>query len=167
MGIHVSQKSVYSYVQLFEDAFFCFFVPRFSYSLRKSSLSVKKVYLNDNGFVNTSGKNEYGRQMENIVFLELLRQKEDYDVFYWKDYQQREVDFVLKDRSKITELIQVIYAPDRQAINEREIKNLIIASEDLHCNNLLVITWDYEAEEKIEGKKVKFIPLWKWLLKIK
>jgi hypothetical protein len=167
MGIHVSQKSVYSYAQLFEDAFFCFFVPRFSSSLRKSSLSVKKVYLNDNGFVNISGKNEYGRQMENIVFLELLRQKEDYDVFYWKDYQQREVDFVLKDRSKITELIQVTYASDRQAINEREVKNLIIASENLHCNNLLIITWDYEGWEKIEGKKIKFVPLWKWLLEIK
>ena len=105
--------------------------------------------------------------MENIVFLELLRQKEDYDVFYWKDYQQREVDFVLKDRSKITELIQVTYASDRQAINEREVKNLIIASENLHCNNLLIITWDYEGWEKIEGKKIKFVPLWKWLLEIK
>jgi len=23
---------------------------------------------------------------------------------------------------------------------------------------------DYEAEEKIKGKKIKFVPLWKWLM---
>jgi len=33
-----------------------------------------------------------------------------------------------------------------------------------YCRNLLVITWDYEAEEKTNGKSIKFIPLWKWLL---
>ena len=27
-----------------------------------------------------------------------------------------------------------------------------------------IITNDYEAEEIIEGKKVTYIPLWKWLL---
>jgi hypothetical protein len=47
------------------------------------------------------------------------------------------------------------------------IDNLLIASKELHCNNLLVITRDYEAEEKIKGKKIKFIPLWKWLLSTK
>ena len=50
--------------------------------------------------------------------------------------------------------------------NMNIIDNLLIASKELHCNNLLVITWDYEAQEKIEGKTIKFIPLWKWLLKV-
>ncbi|MGC8533691.1 MAG: ATP-binding protein [Candidatus Parvarchaeum sp.] len=166
MGINVSQKTVYSYVQLFEDSFFCFFVPRFSTSLRKSSLSVKKVYLNDNGFANISGDKEVGRQMENAVFIELLRRKGNYDIFYWKDYQQREVDFVITTNNKPTNLIQVTYASHKTNLQDRELFSLLRASEELHCNNLLVITWDYEAEEKIKGKKIKFIPLWKWLLKI-
>ena len=29
---------------------------------------------------------------------------------------------------------------------------------------MLVITWDYEAEEEFEGKRIEFTPLWKWLL---
>jgi len=41
---------------------------------------------------------------------------------------------------------------------------LIKASEELKCNDLFVITGDYEKEEKIENKNIKFIPLWKWLL---
>ena len=106
-----------------------------------------------------------------MVAVELFRRKSKigtngYDIFYWKDHQQREVDFVLKDCSRITELIQVTYASSRSSIEPREINNLIEASNQLHCNNLSVITWGYEAEEKIKGKKVKFIPLWKWLLHI-
>ena len=166
MGINISQKTVYSYAQLFEDSFFCFFVPRFSTSLRKSSLSIKKVYLNDNGFVNLSGDKERERQMENAVFLELLRRKGDYDIFYWKDYQQREVDFVISANGKPTSLVQVTYVSHKDELEERECSSLLLASKELHCNNLLVITWDYEAEEKINGKKIKFIPLWKWLLNI-
>ena len=166
MGINISQKTVYSYAQLFEDSFFCFFVPRFSTSLRKSSLSIKKVYLNDNGFVNLSGDKERGRQMENAVFLELLRRKGDYDIFYWKDYQQREVDFVISANGKPTSLVQVTYVSHKDELEGRECSSLLLASKELHCNNLLVITWDYEAEEKINGKKIKFIPLWKWLLNI-
>jgi len=29
----------------------------------------------------------------------------------------------------------------------------------------VIITQDYEKEEKVEGRKIKYIPLWKWLIK--
>jgi hypothetical protein len=47
---------------------------------------------------------------------------------------------------------------------EREVKSLLQASKELKCNDLLVITDDHEGEEMIKRKKIKFIPLWKWLL---
>lgn len=53
----------------------------------------------------------------------------------------------------------------RDEIEEREIKSLLGASKETGCNNLLIVTWDYEDEAKIDGKNIKFIPLWKWLLK--
>jgi len=31
--------------------------------------------------------------------------------------------------------------------------------------NMVVITWDSEGEERYGRNKIKFIPLWKWLLK--
>jgi predicted AAA+ superfamily ATPase len=37
----------------------------------------------------------------------------------------------------------------------------------LSCHDLKVITYDYQNEEHIENKEIKFIPLWKWLLDIK
>ena len=41
---------------------------------------------------------------------------------------------------------------------------LLKASEELRCKNLIIITGEKEGEEEIKGKKIKFIPLWKWLL---
>ena len=36
--------------------------------------------------------------------------------------------------------------------------------DEIQNDNLLVITFDFESEENIKGKKIKFVPLWKWLL---
>ena len=60
---------------------------------------------------------------------------------------------------------KVTYANAKDEIERREIKFLLKASELLKCRNLLCITWDYEDEEEIRGREVKFLPLWKWLLK--
>ncbi|MGB7001503.1 MAG: hypothetical protein WBE22_05755 [Halobacteriota archaeon] len=43
-------------------------------------------------------------------------------------------------------------------------RSLIKASRELRSENLLVITWDYEAVEEFKGKRIMLIPLWKWLL---
>ncbi len=44
-----------------------------------------------------------------------------------------------------------------------EIKSLIEASQELKCDELFVLTWDMEKEEKIKGKKIKFVPVWQLL----
>ena len=108
-----------------------------------------------------------GKKMENTVFLELLRKTNKnplLNFYYWKDSQGREVDFVIKQGSRVKQLIQVTYASSKNEIDKRELRALLKASELLKCKDLLVITWDYEATEQIKGKQVKFIPLWKWLL---
>ena len=55
-------------------------------------------------------------------------------------------------------------------MNKREIRALLHAKKDLKCKNLIVITNDYEYEQNVEWfgmkGKIKFIPLWKWLLKL-
>lgn len=167
-GVNLSRKTLYSYSQLFQDAFFCFYLSKFDPSLKKSFLSIKKVYLNDTGLVSLlSMGEETGKLMENVVFLELKRkQNEDplLEIYYWKDYSGREIDFVVKEGLRVKQLIQVTYASGKDEIEKREIASLIKASKELKCRNLLVITWDYEAEEKYKNKKIKFVPLWKWLL---
>ena len=110
-----------------------------------------------------------GKLFENIVVIELLRRKFKNDkinteVYYWKDHQQNEVDFVVKEGLKIKELIQVCYDIESENTKSREIKSLLKASIELKCNNLVIITNDKDGEERINGKKIKYISLWKWLL---
>ena len=110
---------------------------------------------------------DQGRQFENIVFLELMRRNlylgSNEELFYWKDHRGREVDFVIKSENQIIELIQVSSIIDEDDLIRRETDNLILCSNELKCENLKVITLDYEAGDVIEGKKISFIPIWKWL----
>jgi len=80
-------------------------------------------------------------------------------LFYYKTRNQKEIDFVLKEEIEIKNLIQVCYLSDSEI--KRETSSLIEASQELKCDNLTILTWDKEGEEKIKNKKIKFIPLWK------
>jgi predicted AAA+ superfamily ATPase len=108
----------------------------------------------------------FGKVMENLVAIELQRKfkKPVFEVFYFKDYQQHEVDFVIKEGLKVNQLIQVTYASSKDEIDKREIRALVKASELLKCEDLMIITWDYEDEIKVNNKTIKCLPLWKWLL---
>ncbi|MBU4086399.1 MAG: DUF4143 domain-containing protein, partial [Nanoarchaeota archaeon] len=107
-----------------------------------------------------------GRLYENIVAIELKRRGKE--CYYWKNTEKEEVDFVIKEGIKLRQLIQVCYDISDIDTKKREIKALLKASNDLKCNNLLVITSDKDEEEEHEWfgikRKIKFIPLWKWLL---
>lgn len=106
--------------------------------------------------------------MENIVAVHLKIKKflENplMDFYYYKDYSQNEVDFVVKDGLKVSQLIQVCYNIENPDTKERELKALVKASRELTCDDLVIITWDYEANEVFKSKNISYIPLWKWLL---
>jgi predicted AAA+ superfamily ATPase len=125
----------------------------------------------DNGLVNAISfrtNERFGKLMENLVAVELLRRKKYWynslEIYYWKDYQQNEVDIVLKEGAQIRQLIQVTYTSSKNDIDEREIKGLVRASDVFMCKDLLIITWDYEDVLNIGNKMIKCVPLWKWLL---
>lgn len=86
------------------------------------------------------------------------------EIYYWRDYSGKEVDFIVKDGLKVKQLIQVTYASSKDAVERRELSALLKAGKDLICNNLLVITWDYEDEEIVENRKIVYKPLYKWML---
>ena len=160
----LSLESINSYTGYFSEVFLFYFIPMFSYSLKSQQLSQKKPYICDNGFFNNLGfrfTENIGRVYENAVFLELKRRGKE--VYYWKD--KHECDFLIKDRLEIKEAIQVCCKLTEEN-REREIKGLEEALEKFNLNEGLIITADYEKEESSEGKKIKFIPLWRWLLEL-
>ena len=61
-------------------------------------------------FISFRAAENISRLMENLVAIELLRRKsyqqKDWEIYYWKDHQQREVDFVVKEGLKVKQLIR-------------------------------------------------------------
>ena len=56
------------------------------------------------------------------------------------------------------------YEFEKEKAKEREIKGLISCAKESGLKSGLIITKSIEAVENIDGIKIKFIPLWKWLL---
>ena len=159
-----SVNTIINYFYYLENAYLMFRVPYFSYSLKKQSVNPFKVFAIDIGLRNSIGfkfSRDLGRIYETIAAIELKRKNRE--IYYWKNVHHEEVDFIIKENN-IKQLIQVCYNINDINTKERELRALIKASKELKCNNLLVITEDYEAQEKNNGKKIKFIPLWKWLI---
>jgi len=163
--------TIKNYVGYLSSSFLIFVLEKFSYKLKQQFIAPKKVYGIDTGLINSLAfqfSKNTGRFMENIVFLELLRKRsysnENLEVYYWQDYSGREVDFVLKKGRKVIQLVQICEDVASFSTKERELKSLVKASQELDCSDLMVISYDIEREEKAGDKKIKFIPLWKWLL---
>ena len=162
-GIKASKATLYNYLDALSDVFFVFPVRKFSGSYKETEQSLPKIYLVDNGILTTNGITDNGRLMENLVFTELKRRGKY--IHYYKSVDNKEVDFVVLEKKKVKELIQVAYSLDDMNTKEREIKPLLKASKELKCSKLLIVTWDKEGYEKISGRKIEYIPLWKWLLR--
>ena len=165
LNIKVSKTSLYNYLEYFNDAFVFFPLKKFSRSLKTLDQSIPKIYTVDNALIENILGDDKGKKFENIVFLSLLRKglKTNKDIFYFIS-NSNEIDFVVKQGRKISTLLQACFDVTDYRTKEREVKSLIKASQKLDCNDLLVITSNYEGEELLQEKKIKFIPLWRWLL---
>jgi hypothetical protein len=101
---------------------------------------------------------DYGRDAENIVFVELLRR--GYNVSYWRT-GKTELDFIAKGKKNYAINVTISNLEDAE-LKERELKGLL----EFPGKNYerLLITDDLEDIIKSHGKKITLTPLWKWLL---
>ncbi|WP_289225888.1 ATP-binding protein, partial [Bacteroides acidifaciens] len=137
------------------EPYLFFYLPRFNNKLKLMTKAPKKVYVVDNGFVRSTAFNlseNLGRLLENQVFVELLRRGyiPGKTLFYYRTRNDKEIDFVTRKGTKVEQLIQVCYDMTSEKTRKRELDALVEAAEELHCDNLLVIT--NSQEEKIEWK---------------
>ena len=168
LNYRIGKTTLLQYLSYIEDSYFAESVPIFSYKIKDHLQYPRKIYFVDNGFINalsTKFSKDLGRLYENLVFGELRRKSNfETEIFYWRGGNGKEVDFVIKESQKVKELIQVCYDIENYDTKKREINSLIRASKELKCDNLIIINQSIEREEKFKGKKIKFTPLWKWLL---
>lgn len=144
------------------EPYLFFYLPRYDNKLKEMKKAPRKVYVIDNGFIYTRSfelSSNNGRQLENMVFIELLRRGFDLkkSLFYYRTSNDKEVDFVTRDGRKVTSLIQVSYDISKTKTRERELDALVKASEELKCDNLLLITWDQNEEVNYKGKMISIL----------
>lgn len=161
-GTH--ENTVREYLTYFEKAYLSFQVSRFSFSLNEQIKNPKKVYFIDTGMRNAVAfrfSQDIGRLCENLVFIDLRRRGKK--VYYWKG--KGEVDFVVMEGMKVEQLIQVCRDINDVKTREREVRGLLEAMEKLEVKEGIVITDDLFEEEERDGRKIRFIPLWCWVLR--
>ncbi len=163
--LKLEEKTVEIYSNYIEQSKLIFFVRRYSSSVKEQENSPRKVYLTDVGFHNLSNilqSDKISKIYENLVAIHLLRREGD-NVVYWKDNSGREVDFVVKKGPKIAEAIQVSHSFQNEETKKRELRSLLKVLEESRLNEGLIITEGYEKDETYNNKRIRFIPLWKWL----
>ena len=148
-GIKIRKNTIYEFISYIEDSLFIFLLPKYENSVRLREIYISKSYLMDLVFTNLIANKSITKDMENIVFLHLKRQENQkpfQEIYYYKTNENYEVDFLVKEKNQIKELINVTYANSYEEINEREIRALLHAKEELKLKDnvpLIIITWDY------------------------
>lgn len=156
--------TVKNYLSFLEDTYLNFLVSKYDFSVKKQIQNPKKIYFIDLGVVRELGfhhSEDNGRLLENLVFIELKRRGKE--IYYHA--QKHECDFLIKEKNRIKEAIQVSWSIHNPATREREIAGLIEALTHHSLKGGLILTDDEEDEFVIKGFKIKVMPTWKWLLK--
>jgi predicted AAA+ superfamily ATPase len=167
-----SSMTVQKYCGFLEEAFLMFTISRFSYKTKQVGQN-KKMYSYDNGMITAKAfqaSPNYGRLFENCVAVHLKRFDIDkkIELYYWRNQQGEEVDFLIKKGTEIVELIQACYSLENEKTRSREIRALLKAGKELGCDKMTILNLREEKEETHEwfGTKstITYKSLSKWLL---
>ena len=149
------------------EPYLFFYLPRFNNKMKLMANAPKKVYVVDNGFVQSTAFNlseNLGRLLENQIFIELLRRGYilGKTMFYYRTRNDKEIDFVVRHGIKVEQLIQVCYDLSADRTRRREFDALVEASDELHCDNLMVVSSDEEESIVWKGKNIRIVPVSKF-----
>jgi len=153
--LKISTRTIEEWLNAIQESYLLFFVRS-----PKQFNGQRKVYVIDAGIVNYLTSFSYGGLMENVVAIQLLRKNQLEGIYYLRG-EDYEVDFV---DEKNGELIQVSYVSSQDEINRNEIRSLVKGSQITEFNKLTIVSWDLEDEIIVEGKKIRIVPLWKYLI---
>lgn len=156
-------STISNYIAFLKDSYLIFMVNKYDVSLKKQMQNAKKGYLIDLGLLRTLAfhhTEDNGRLLENLVFLELKRRGKE--IYYHN--QKRECDFVIKEKTKIVEAIQVSWSIEDEFTYKRELAGLLDAVNIFGLKEGLILTESIDREIEVEGVRVRVKPVWKWML---
>ena len=160
--LRITDKTAKEYISFFEKSFLITEISNYQFSLKKQENYPKKVYVIDNGFIDAvsfSFSENYSHFLENLVFINLAQKEKE--IYYF--YDKYECDFVIKEKNKVIEAIQVtknIHYNNRK----RELNGLKNALNKFNLKTGKIITQNQEEKFSEDGFLIHIIPAWKWLL---
>jgi len=154
--------TVTDYFAHLRDSYVIEFVPQFDYSVKAQIRNPKKVYSIDLGIfhqIKATFTEDYGRQLENAVYLHLRRKHKE--IFYFN--KKGECDFVVMNKGKAVSCVQVCYRIDDLNM-KRELYGLKSALDYFGMNEGVIITHNQSDLFEDEGVTIKLIPAWKFMV---
>lgn len=141
--LNVAQTTINRWIKTLQSFYFCFAIKPWHQNMRRSIKKMPKLYLWDWSLI----KDE-GRLYENFIASHLLKAVHywtdlgygEYDLYYLRDKEKREVDFLVTKNNKPWFLVEV-KASDNQRISE----HLHYYQKQLHVPHAfqVVINMDY------------------------
>ncbi|MCQ2283690.1 MAG: ATP-binding protein [Bacteroidales bacterium] len=153
------------FCEYLHEPYLFYYLPRFNNKLKLMKKAAQKIYVVDNGFIQSSALNlseNIGRLLENLVFVELVRRgyETGKTLFYYRSRNDKEIDFVTRTGNKVEQLIQVCYDLSSPKTANREVDALIDCAEELHCDNLIIVTYNEHRIMEVRGFNIKVIPFY-------
>ena len=165
-GFKISKDDLYLWADYACECFMFLRLSKFTPSLIEEQQSLRKYYFIDNGLrqaVLLPQSDDNGKLLENAVLLHLHRHLHPLDkITYYSG--TKECDFVVQQEQQVKALYQVCWEMQETTTWQREMDGIIEASTMTKCDNLFIITHHDEEVIQQNGKTVKVIPAWKWML---
>lgn len=156
----ISHNTVDSYINALVESFLFYKVKRFDLRGRGLLMTQEKYYTVDLGlkkyFLGDKVNVDLGHNLENVVYLELLRRGNQINI---GKADQTEIDFVVQKTNGEQEYIQVAWTAKEQSTFEREIRPFELIKD---FNRRILLTTDIEPVTTYKGiQKINVID---WLL---
>jgi uncharacterized protein len=154
--------TIIDYLGWLQNAYIVDFIPVFDYSVKTQIRNPKKVYVIDPGIyhqIKTTFTDDYGRQLENLVYLHLRRKYQQ--IYYFN--KNGECDFIVMKNGKTEHCIQVCYQLNDMNMN-REFQGLKTALNYFNLKEGIIVTHNQTDLFETDGTVIKLIPAWKFLM---
>jgi predicted AAA+ superfamily ATPase len=167
-----SPTTAEKYTRLLGEAFLIFTLNRFTFKARERATANKKAYAIDPALavcLGTRPGQDVGRLAENVVAIALWRRQlgGEIELAFWKNKEHEEVDFVIRERGRVSRLIQVCWDLSDPRTRAREFRALVKAGAELRCDDLLCLSRGAASDEDFtwNGRtaRIRVAPIEQWL----
>lgn len=162
-GYKVGKNQLYEYLDICRDIYLAFPLNKYSHKPVVRELGERKIYAIDIGLLNAVTfrfSDDLGKALEQLVFLELKRC--GMEIYFYKN--RSECDFIVKEKDKVREAIQVAWSLEDDKTRKRELRGVVDACKTFGLRSGTIITADTTEETVIDNIQIAIRSFPRWAL---